>query len=186
MYCTRDWVGDEPFLILLGDHIYASNSTVPCARQLIEAFHAVNGQQSVVAVYQAAGEEVSHYGTITGTWTNEEHTILNVAEFAEKPSLDYAQHNLVTDGLPDDAFLCVYGQYILTPNIFEHLDRQIRTDDRQAGEIQLTTALETLRHEEGMLAFLVDGDHYDTGLPINYLRSLVSYYERGGKEVRST
>ncbi|MBN2452156.1 MAG: NTP transferase domain-containing protein [Lentisphaeria bacterium] len=177
VFCARDWVGKEPFLLLLGDHIYASNTEEPCARQLLNAFK-TGGMTSVVAVYLAAGTEVQHYGTVTGSWIDEAHSLLNIREFAEKPSIDYARSNLTTEGLPPDTFVCVYGQYVLTPAIFEILERQIQADQRQAGEIQLTTALDCLRREEGVLAFLVQGEHFDTGLPESYLRSLVRVYER--------
>ena len=62
--------------------------------------------------------------------------------------------------------------------------RRNRADQRQAGEIQLTTALDALRQDQGILAQLVDGEHYDTGMPVAYLRSIVSFYERGQKGQR--
>jgi UTP-glucose-1-phosphate uridylyltransferase/galactokinase len=181
VYCARQWVGQEPFLLLLGDHIYASNSDRTCARQLIDAFNA-GGQVSVIGAYLAPAEEVCHYGTMAGTWLNPGRTLASVTDFVEKPSADYARHNLMTEGLPADRFLCVYGQYVLTARIFEYLQRQIEADQRQAGEIQLTTAIDALRQDQGLLAQVVDGEHYDTGMPVAYLRSIVSFYERGLKD----
>jgi UTP-glucose-1-phosphate uridylyltransferase/mevalonate kinase len=179
--CAREWVGNEPFLLLLGDHIYASDTDRSCARQVLDAFHA-GGQISVVGAYMAPAEEVCHYGTMAGEWLGPDKTLANVTEFAEKPSADYARAHLGTAGLPEDHFLCVYGQYVLTPRVFEHLQRQIETNQRQAGEIQLTTALDALRQDEGLLTFVVQGQHYDTGLPVAYLHSILSYYRRGGKD----
>jgi UTP--glucose-1-phosphate uridylyltransferase len=181
VYCARSWVGGEPFLLLLGDHIYAANGERSCARQLIDAYQA-GGQVSVIGAYAAPADEVCHYGTMAGTWLTPEKSLANVTDFVEKPTADYARNNLVTKGLPEDHFLCVYGQYVLSASIFEYLHRQIEADQRQAGEIQLTTALDALRQDEGLLAQVVDGEHYDTGLPVAYLRSLVSYYERGRKD----
>ncbi|NLE53580.1 MAG: UTP--glucose-1-phosphate uridylyltransferase, partial [Lentisphaerae bacterium] len=66
-------------------------------------------------------------------------------------------------------------QYILTPEIFAILGRHIAEGIRQRGEVQLTTALDVLRESDGMLGFLVDGDHYDTGQPFAYLQSLQDY-----------
>jgi len=182
VYCAREWVGNEPFLLLLGDHIFASNTDCSCARQLLDAFHGAGGQTSVIAAYVAPGEQVCHYGTMAGAWLNPGKTLASVTDLAEKPSPDYARAHLLTDGLPEDRFLCVYGQYVLTPRLFELLQQQIEADQRQAGEIQLTTALDTLRQDEGLLAALVDGEHYDTGLPVAYLHSILSYYRRGGKD----
>ena len=180
VFCARDWVGDEPFLLLLGDHIYVSTSEESCSRQLVEAF-AKDTHKSVVGLYVATGEEVAHYGTVAGAWLDGERRLLAISELAEKPSLDYARSNLVVDGMADNRFLCVYGQYVLTPAVFEHLRRQIDRDVRESGEIQLTTALESLRQDEEMLGCVVDGEHYDTGLPETYLRSMVSY-QSGSRE----
>jgi UTP-glucose-1-phosphate uridylyltransferase len=184
VHCAKDWVDGEPFLLLLGDHIYASTCDRPCSRQLIDAFEA-NGLRSVIGVYIATAEEVPHYGTITGEWISEDESLLNISEIAEKPSLDYARNNLVTPRLEPDRFVCVYGQYVLTARIFDYLEHQIETDQRQAGEIQLTTALESLRQDEGMLGCVVRGEHYDTGLPENYLESLVAFH-RGGSDNSDT
>ncbi len=178
VFCAREWVGNEPFLLMLGDHIYVSTTDAPCARQLIAAFEA-NGRRSVLGVYEATAEEVSHYGTMAGKWVDDAQRVLEIAELAEKPTVDYARHNLVTAGLPADHFLCIYGQYVLTPAIFDVLSREIEGDQRQAGEFQLTTALEQLRQEQGMLGYRVAGEHYDTGLPESYLHSLTSVFAGG-------
>ncbi len=181
VYCAREWVGEEPFLLLLGDHIYASDTDCSCARQVLDAFHA-GGQISVVGAYVAPASEVCHYGTMAAQWLGPEKSLGTVTDIAEKPSADYAREHLATPGLPPDHFLCVYGQYVLTPRVFEHLERQIAADQRQAGEIQLTTALEALRRDQGLVTVVVQGQHYDTGLPVTYLRSILSYYRRGGGE----
>ena len=173
VYCTREWVGQEPFLLLLGDHLYQSATDVPCARQLLDAFEA-NGFQNMISLYPAPASDVPHYGTVCGQWLNDDRAVLQMAEFAEKPSEDYARSNLVTPGLPPDHFLCVYGQYVLTPAVFTYLQREIDADMREAGEIQLTTALEAMRKAEGMLGFRVAGQHFDTGLPGPYLQTLMA------------
>ena len=179
VFCAREWVAGEPFLLMLGDHLYISDTEEPCARQLLNAFEA-NGKKSIVGVYQAAVADVSHYGTVAGTWTGDEQRVLQVSELAEKPSVDYARSNLVTPDLPPDTFLCIYGQYVLTPAVFQHLALEIEADMREAGEIQLTTALESLRRDEGMLGYRIQGQHFDTGLPGPYVRTLAAVY-RGGQ-----
>jgi UTP-glucose-1-phosphate uridylyltransferase/mevalonate kinase len=174
IYCAKDWVGEEPFLLLLGDHIYSSRTAQSCAAQLLEAY-SQHGRKSIVSLYPAAASDVHHYGTVTGQWVDEQQQVLELSQFAEKPSLSYAREQLVTPGLGEDRFLCIYGQYILNPDIFTILGRHIAEGIRQRGEIQLTAALEVLRAQEGMLGFLVDGNHYDTGQPFAYLQSLQDY-----------
>lgn len=179
VFCAREWVGNEPFLLMLGDHLYVSSSSTPCARQLIEAYEAAGAEKSVVGVYEEQVEQVIHYGTLAGEWLNDEQTTLEVRQFEEKPSQDYARQQLVTPGLPDDTFLCIFGQYVLTPRIFQLLERQIQADAREGGEFQLTTALESLRKAEGMLGHRIQGMHYDTGLPDRYVATLQAVYEGG-------
>ena len=77
--------------------------------------------------------------------------------------------------LPDDTFLCVYGQYVLTAEIFAILAEQIAANQRQRGEFQLTSALAELSTQGRLLGFQVEGKHYDTGQPMAYVRSLAGY-----------
>lgn len=180
VHCAREWVGNEPFLLMLGDHVYVSDTDEPCAQQLIRAFEA-SRHRGVVGVHAAPPEDVSHSGTVTGEWLDDEHRVLQIRELAEKPNLDYARNNLAPPGLGPDRFLCLNGQYILTPDIFEHLQHDIDADVREAGEIQLTTALEQLRKTQGLLGYVVAGSHYDTGLPERYLQSLIAFHAGGAK-----
>ena len=171
VYCAKQWTDNEPVLLLLGDHLYKSNTEKNSAMQLIEAFNQCGGH-AIVSLYPAPGNMVHHYGTATGNWANPEHTIIKLTEFAEKPSLEYARAHLVLDNFPPDQFLCVYGQYVLTPELFEILGRQIANNIRQKGEFQLTTALDELRATSGMFGYIVDGEHLDTGQPREYLISM--------------
>jgi len=135
----------------------------------------------VVGVHAAPSEDVSHSGTVTGEWLDDDRRILQVRELAEKPNLDYARNNLATPGLPPDHFLCFNGQYVLTPEIFAYLQHDIDADVREAGEIQLTTALEAQRKAQGLLGYVVAGKHYDTGLPERYLQSLIALHAGGAQ-----
>ena len=175
VYCARDWVEEEPVLLMLGDHLYVSNSNIPCARQLIDAYDA-NGRKSVIGLYVADAEEVSHYGTVTGQWTDDERHRLEITALAEKPSREYAEENLLTPGLPQNRFLCLYGQYVLNASLFEELENLIAADRREGGEIQLTTALDMVRKKEGISGCRIDGQHYDTGLPGPYIKTLQAVY----------
>jgi len=174
LHATRNWVGDDPFLLLVGDHIYFSYAAKPSAAQLTECFASHDGA-SVISLYQAPGQDVHHYGTVCGTWLPNSANTLRLTRFVEKPNLDFARQHLAMPGLPDDTFLCVYGQYVLTPDIFPILAEHIAKGNRQKGEIQLTPALDELRQQQGMLGFIVDGEHYDTGQPFAYVDSLAAY-----------
>jgi UTP--glucose-1-phosphate uridylyltransferase len=173
VYVAREHVGDEPFLLMLGDHIYRSNSERSCAQQIVDAYnqHGV----SIVGMRQTAEDEIANFGTITGTWL-EERELLHITEFAEKPPVEYAHQNLRVRGLPDNTYLTVFGQYIVKPQIFDYLESNIQNNVRQRGEFQLTSALDRLRQEDGFMGLMIDGQRYDLGLPEHYLETLHTFH----------
>ncbi len=174
IFCARKAVGDEPFLLMLGDHIYRSNSGKSCARQLLEAYH--KHGLSVVGLRHTPENEIGNFGTATGVWL-EENRLLNVTEFVEKPLVDYARSNLRVPGLCDDEYLTFFGQYILKPQIFGYLAENIANNVRERGEFQLTSTLDRLRQEDGFLGLLIEGRRYDIGIPEHYLETLHTFRE---------
>ncbi len=100
---------------------------------------------------------------------------LNITEFAEKPTVDYARNHLRVPGLPDAEYLTVFGQYVIKPLLFDYLDEHIRHNVRERGEFQLTSALERLRQEDGFLGLIVDGRRFDIGLPDYYIETLTTF-----------
>lgn len=173
VYSTRDLIGDEPFLLMLGDHLYRSHSERSCARQLIDAFD--QHGKSVLGLRRTAEAQIANFGTATGVWLEDE-VLLNITEFAEKPTVDYARSNLRVAGLPDDEYLTVFGQYIIKPQIFDYIEEHITHNVRERGEFQLTSALDRLRQEDGYLGLIIDGKRYDIGLPTYYLDTLATFH----------
>jgi UTP--glucose-1-phosphate uridylyltransferase len=157
---------------MLGDHIYRSNSEPSCARQLLEAYqqHGIN----ILGLRRTPEEQIANFGTVTGVWIDQ-NQLLNVTEFAEKPTVDYARSNLRVPGLPEKEYLTVFGQYILKPALFQYLEENICNNVRERGEFQLTSALDRLRQEDGFLGLMMDGRRYDIGLPRYYLDTLQAY-----------
>jgi UTP-glucose-1-phosphate uridylyltransferase/mevalonate kinase len=172
VYCAREEIGDEPFLLMLGDHLYRSTDECSCAEQLVKAYqqHAT----SVLGLRQTPGDQIANFGTVTGVWL-EEGRLLSVTEFAEKPTLDYARTNLHVRGIPEDTYLTVFGQYVIKPKLFEYLEEHITNNVRERGEFQLTSALDRLRQEEGFMGLMMDGQRYDLGLPESYLETLRTF-----------
>lgn len=175
IYCAREAVGNEPFLLMLGDHLYRSDSPRSCARQLVDAYNAHG--ISVVGLRCTPEEQLASFGTATGTWL-EGNTLLSITEFAEKPTVDYARSHLRVPDLPEGNYLTVFGQYIIKPQIFDYLEEHIKNNVRERGEFQLTSALDRLRQEDGFLGLLIDGRRYDIGLPEHYLETLVTFWEK--------
>jgi UTP-glucose-1-phosphate uridylyltransferase/mevalonate kinase len=172
VYCARAAIGSEPFLLMLGDHLYRSNGSASCAGQLLEAYQ--QHGLSVLGLRRTPEAEIATFGTVAGVWL-EEGRLLNVTEFAEKPTIDYARSNLRIPGFPEDEYLTVFGQYIIKPKLFEYLEEHIKNNVRERGEFQLTSALDRLRQEDGFLGLVIDGRRFDIGLPQHYLETLKTF-----------
>jgi UTP-glucose-1-phosphate uridylyltransferase len=174
VYCARDAIGREPFLLMLGDHVYRSNRETSCAGQLMETYQ-IHGT-SVVGLRRTPEAEIANFGTVAGIWL-EADRLINVTEFAEKPTLDYARSTLHVPGLADGEYLTVFGQYIIQPEIFDLLQEHIANNVRSRGEFQLTNALDQLRQEQGFHGLVMDGKRFDIGLPQHYLETLRTFGE---------
>jgi UTP-glucose-1-phosphate uridylyltransferase/mevalonate kinase len=174
VYCARQAIGGEPFLLMLGDHLYRSTGDRSCAQQLLDAYH--QHGTSVVGLRRTPEDQIAAFGTVTGVWLDP-NRLLNITEFAEKPTVDYARSNLFISGLPEGEYLTLFGQYIVKPQIFEYLEEHITNNVRERGEFQLTSALDRLRQEDGFQGLIIDGRRYDIGLPEHYLETLKTFRE---------
>ncbi len=176
VYCAKEAIGDEPFMLMLGDHLYRSGSEDSCAKQLMDAYkqHGIN----VLGLRHTPEDQIANFGTVAGIWLEEGH-LLSVTEFAEKPTIDYARNNLLVPGLPENEYLTVFGLYIIKPQIFDFLEEHIAHNVRERGEFQLTSALDRLRQEDGFQGLVMDGRRYDIGLPKYYLDTLQTFAEKG-------
>jgi UTP-glucose-1-phosphate uridylyltransferase/mevalonate kinase len=172
VYCAREAVGDEPFLLMLGDHIYRSGSETTCAGQLLETYQ--RHGQSLVGMRRTPEDQIGSFGTVTGVWLEGE-SLLGISAFAEKPTPDYARTNLRVPGFPEGEYLTLFGQYIVKPKLFDYLKEHIENNVREHGEFQLTSTLDRLRQEDGFMGLVMDGKRYDIGRPEEYLETLVAF-----------
>ncbi|MCI0512939.1 UTP--glucose-1-phosphate uridylyltransferase [candidate division KSB1 bacterium] len=170
--CARDWVGNEPFLLMLGDHLYQSNIEKSCASQVLDVYY--RHSRNIVGLKKTHLNEVSNFGTVTGTWIEPEKE-LDISIFYEKPTPEFAQNNLKLDNFPEDEFLTIFGMYVLKPELFEHLEELIVNNLRDYGEFQLTPALDRLRQLDGFYGVVVDGQRFDTGLPQAYVNTIAEF-----------
>lgn len=173
VFCAKEWVKDEPFLLMLGDHVYSADSNISCTKQILNVYEKVN--RSVLGLTITPGEGISKAGCATGNWQDLD-SILNLTQIYEKPTLDYARQNLQVEGIETDNFLCVFGLYILTPKIFDLLGDNIQNDVREKGEFQLTSCLEKLRQLEGMAGYIIQGKCFDIGMPSYYRQTMIDFY----------
>ena len=174
-----EFAGGEPVLLLLGDTIYRSQTNKPCALQLIERYERYN--QLMVSIHPIPLAEVSRYGILSGVWEDKDCTNLNVSVMHEKPKASYAEEFLgVRNKEGEKEYYSVFGQYILTPDVFSQLEEDILKADEEGDttrEIELTAALEAVRQKSGMMGVRLKGTMYDMGNP-NALRNCVRYFSK--------
>ena len=179
VFQALEFVNNEPVLLLLGDTLYRSQTNKPCALQLIERYERYN--QLMVSIHPVPLTEVSHYGILSGVWEDKDHTNLNVSVMYEKPKASYAEDFLgVRNKDGEKEYYSVFGQYILTPEVFAQLEADIQKADAEGDttrEIELTAALEAVRQKSGMMGVRLKGTMYDMGNP-NALRNCVRYFSK--------
>ena len=177
VYQAAQFAGNEPVLLLLGDTLYRSESNKPCALQMIEDYERYN--RMMVSIHPIPLAEVSRYGILHGIWEDKDSNILNVTSMVEKPKASYAEEYLgVRNKKGEKEYYSVFGQYILTPEVFSQLHEDImqkEIDGDHVTEIELTSALETVRKRSGMVGVRLRGKMYDMGNPIAFARAIASF-----------
>lgn len=141
--CARGLVGNEPFAVMVGDDLMFSGK--PGIGQLMDV--AMSEKMPVIGVMEVPWEKVNRYGIIAGDEVSP--GVFRVSDMVEKP----AQHEAPSR-------LAIVGRYVLTPDIFDHLQK---VKPGVGGEIQLTDALRSLAHERGMMAVRMEGTRFDAG-----------------------
>lgn len=171
VYQARDFVGDEPFLLMLGDHVYINHTIDRCALQLIKAFEQ-RDCQAVTGVQLTLERELRLFGTIRGAPVDPTRGLYRADLIIEKPSIEVARQKLATPGIPAGNYLGHFGLHVFSPSIFDSLQYLIENNVREKGEIQLTAAQEHLRQKTGeYYALIVQGQRYDTGIPYGLMET---------------
>lgn len=152
--CAKQFIGDEPFAVLLGDDVV--DSEVPALKQLIDVYDRTGA--SVLGVQEIPEEKVSAYGIVASAPTEEARTF-TVSDMVEKPKVSEAPSRLA-----------VLGRYVINPEIFPILEK---TKPGRGNEIQLTDALKVLAKEQTMYAYNFAGRRYDVGDKQGFLEATV-------------
>lgn len=155
VWCARNFIGDEPFAVLLGDDIVQSET--PCLKQLINIYEETHS--SVIGVQKVPMEETNRYGIIDPSQQNGRRYQVN--NLVEKPAQGTA---------PSD--LAIMGRYVLTPEIFMFLDKQ---QTGAGGEIQLTDAIQALNQIQRVFAYDFEGKRFDVGEKIGFVKTTIDF-----------
>ncbi len=169
VYLAREFVGDEPFIMYLGDHALLSHAEENCTRQVLDVYAQTGGTLS--AVRRTPEERIHLYGTLAGTPLSHIANTLHVTEMIEKPTVERARATLRMPTLPEGVYYCFFGINVFTPEIFECLERTIAKGHRMKGEYQLTTAQQILVERGSYYACEIAGEALDIGIPQGYLEA---------------
>jgi UTP--glucose-1-phosphate uridylyltransferase len=156
---ARELVGHEPFAVLLADDVI--DATVPCLKQMIDVFDET--QASVIATQVMEGPAISAYGVVDGKPVDGrfQGRLYDISNLVEKPKFADAPSKLA-----------VIGRYVLTPTIFETLER---TPLGAGGELQLTDGLRMLLQREKVYGYVFEGKRHDTGDKLGFLKATVEF-----------
>jgi UTP--glucose-1-phosphate uridylyltransferase len=160
--CAKDLVGDEPFAVILPDDVI--DAEVPCLKQLISVFNRKGG--SVLATQTIEGPAISLYGVLAGSQDPVNKRIFNCTGMVEKPKFKNAPSKQA-----------IVGRYVLTPRIFELLEK---TKPGAGGEIQLTDGIKALAKKEKVFGYTFKGKRFDAGDKLGMLQATVEFALKRG------
>lgn len=172
VYQAKKFVGSEPFLLMLGDHVYISDVKDRCARQLIRVYEQY--MLEAATAVQPTLEKLLHlFGVIKGNPFDPSKGIFKAELIIEKPSIEMAREKLMSPTLPAGNYLAHFGQHVFGPGIFDSLEYLIKNNIREKGEFQLTAAQEHLRQQKPDKYWCVhtQGQRYDTGIPYGLMET---------------
>lgn len=155
IFTAKQFIGNEPFAVLLGDDIVESDT--PAIRQLMDQYEETH--KSVIGVQTVPASETHRYGIIAPQSQNSRR--YEVEKFVEKPKQGTAPSNLA-----------IMGRYVLSPEIFDYLENQT---EGSGGEIQLTDAIERLNQDDRVYAYDFEGERYDVGEKIGFVKTTIEY-----------
>jgi len=203
--CARKVLGNEPFLLVLGDHIYRTQSSVTCAQQMLDAYK-VQGT-AIMGLKRSPESTVSHFGTVGGVFhenprslnspkskdgesnnctgradgpgagsTKDGCSVLHITEVREKPTMEYARDKLRVSGLPEGEYLTAFGMYVVEPIIFDYLEYSSTHNIRdERGKMGFTEMLDKLRQEHGLSGIVMDGERFDVGDPESFISAVQEF-----------
>lgn len=174
VWLCREFTDGEPVLLLLGDFLYRSNNEINCCTQIMNAF--MKSGMTTVSIMGIPLEKVKHYGILGGVWEDADERTMRVTRMEEKPTALYAEEHLaVSDRRGNKKYYATFGQYVLTAEVFEELEKMVCRGKAADEEYQLTSALESLCNMNRLVAFRPDGKSFDIGIPEAYQEAFLNF-----------
>lgn len=164
LWCARGFAGKDPFLHLVGDHLYVSRTSTGCAQRVVET---AQTESCAVSAVQATREALlPNFGALGGKRVGGSYDLYAVDDVVEKPSPTEAEQHLITPGLRAGHYLCFFGIHVLTPTVMEILDHQVGEAERVPT---ISSALRVLSGKEKYLALEMHDYRYNVGVKYGLL-----------------
>jgi len=170
VHCAREFVGHDPFLHLVGDHLYVSSGDHRCAQALVTTAQA--HECAISAVQPTRESLLPYYGAVGGRRVPGTQALYEIDTVIEKPTPTQAEQHLIVPGLRAGYYLCFFGMHVLTPGVMAILDAQLAAGaaaDHSERGYTLSAALVELAHREQYLALELAGSRYDVGVKYGLL-----------------
>jgi UTP--glucose-1-phosphate uridylyltransferase len=165
LYCAKDFIQQDPFLHLVGDHLYVSTTGESCAQHLVRVAEA---QACAVSAVQPTRENVlQHYGAVGGHRAPGDQDLYRVETVIEKPTPTEAEQKLIMPGMRAGYYLCFFGMHALTSSVIEILSRRLNSPQQGL----FSSALAELARQEQYLALDTPNRRYDVGVKYGLLRA---------------
>jgi UTP--glucose-1-phosphate uridylyltransferase len=163
VFCARDFTASDPFLHLVGDHIYVSDTPQSPAQSLVQT--AAKHQSAVSAVQLTRESLLPYFGAVGGQGLHGSQGLYRIDTVIEKPTPTEAEQNLIVPGLRGGQYLCFHGMHVLTPAIMDILDQLLSAEPAQTNQpVTLSAALAELARREQYLALIQSGTRFDVGV----------------------
>ena len=164
--CAKPFLRDDPFLHLVGDHLYLSSQEKECVQQLIEV---ASAEECSVSGVQATREKMlPFFGAIGGTRLPQTDHLYDINRVIEKPTPTTAEQELTIAGFRSGTYLCFFGMHVLTATTLEILEHLVATENRP---VALAEALNELANRERYLACEIQGQRYNIGVKYGLLNT---------------
>ncbi|MFT6863070.1 MAG: UTP--glucose-1-phosphate uridylyltransferase [Akkermansiaceae bacterium] len=163
--CARDFTGDDPFLLMMSDHLYLSFAAESCLSQLLNVAAQTDGPVS--AVQPTHESKLPFYGAIAASPVSGCQGLYDVSHMIEKPTPTIAEQELIVPGLRAGNYLCFFGMHVLTKGVMAHLDQSFSGE----GNLPLTPSLAAIAHSEKYLACEIEGLRFNIEESFGLLRA---------------
>ena len=174
----ENFVNGEPVLLVLGDQLYKSYTNQSCTEQFLNSYAQTN--KLSVSVCEVNENDVGRYGILSGK-VDTGKDYYEVDKMVEKPDVTSAKEKYYTLKNNLKKYYAVFGEYILTEDVFKLLKENIKNDKKENGEFQITSVLDEVREKDGMIAFIPQGEMLDVG-NVNAYRD--AFIEKGKSRIK--